>query len=108
LDTTSIQFDAYFAVSTASTDELSIEQNLVIYPNPMKEKVTVVLPTVVNEERVRCAVRDLSGRTLFDLDYSNKQSSLEIDTHSLSGGIYVIEVMNESGKSLGKGKCVKL
>jgi hypothetical protein len=108
LDTTSIQFDAYFAVSTASTDELSIEQNLVIYPNPMKEKVTVVLPTVVNEERVRCAVRDLSGRTLFDLEYSNKQSSLEIDTHSLSGGIYVIEVMNESGKSLGTGKCVKL
>lgn len=87
------------AVIGIHENSLSFFQNLLIYPNPAKDKISLVYPE--NNTQVEISIYDLMGRNLMNL--SNYQANESIDISSLNEGIYLITARNKSGViSIGK------
>ena len=74
-----------------STTPTSINQytsnNIFIYPNPANEFVNIYIPEYISSEKI--ILFDNLGREVMSSNYSGK---LNLNTSSLSQGIYFLEV----------------
>ena len=67
-----------------------IENNLIIYPNPAKDKVFVVSPEKISE----LSIYSLNGKQRINIQPDKKEISVSIS--SLPQGIYVTNCKTES------------
>ncbi|MEI6753956.1 MAG: LamG-like jellyroll fold domain-containing protein [Paludibacter sp.] len=82
---------AYNSVATALKNTET--SNLVIYPNPANDFITIRGAT-----NARVAIYDLKGRMLLNVQAGSNQ----IDIRSLAKGIYVLKVQSEDKHVVGK------
>ena len=81
----------------ARTEELkaSIQENLVIYPNPLSESTTIAYE-LVNPTEVSVMVMDLKGKQIANLVNAAKQDAgtyyVNFDASNLTSGLYVVIV----------------
>lgn len=81
-------------------DNLSNSKSEVnIYPNPFQHNTTILVDGP-SGERSMVRFTDLNGRTVQELSVLNKEETLVAG--SLPGGVYIIEVISEQGKSIHK------
>lgn len=66
-----------------------IEKGFIVYPNPVKEKLTIVFKDKTTAEELE--LFDVSGRSVLKETDSNS-----LNTSSLSGGIYILKVKNKN------------
>ena len=84
-------------VVEARTEELkaSIQENLVIYPNPLSESTTIAYE-LVNSTEVSVLVMDLKGKQVANLVNSAKQDAgtyyVNFDASDLTSGLYIVIV----------------
>jgi len=83
------------SVATFYDDFLSqqqfLEDNISIYPNPVKERLHVDASNVVIQ---KISVYDLQGRAIVNFDNFN---SGNLDLSSLSKGVYILDVQTRQG-----------
>ncbi|MDX1462649.1 MAG: T9SS type A sorting domain-containing protein, partial [Marinirhabdus sp.] len=71
------------------TPEASFEETLVLYPNPVSEKLTI--SNIEKFKFVKAAVFSMGGQKL------KETTATEIDVSDLSAGIYFVKVISEAG-----------
>jgi hypothetical protein len=87
--------DDYVAYTLATNGNFS-NFDLLVYPNPSAEKITVSIPELENS-KAKIEIFDLLGRIAFSKEYSNIGSSeLQVDLSALSKGNYILKVSNNN------------
>ena len=104
------EFDpnSHFVETQAECDELSINEELFeqikIYPNPIKDSLTIKLSTTVSN-KIIIKVSTILGKQIRTKIVSN-DNKITIDTSSLSQGVYLISIY-QNNKVITK-KIIKL
>ncbi|GAB5557017.1 MAG: hypothetical protein SchgKO_12300 [Schleiferiaceae bacterium] len=96
-----VQVEQYGCTSTSdcvnfnnvSIEDISISDQLIVFPNPNNGEFTVQIPENVNISEVK--LYDMSGREI-RINISQSEGHLSISTQA-SKGIYVIQLVTESG-----------
>ena len=78
----------------AETEMLS---GIELYPNPMKDKLTLYNPN--NEELQRLTIYDITGRTIKTIDLSQINRETIVDVSSLSLATYLVVVSSVKGET---------
>lgn len=84
--------------SLTAVEEIRPNQQLLVYPNPGRDKITL-LPRIETGGRTKISVYDLAGkriRILFDGVY-NAVAPVTADIADMANGIYIIELRHEGG-----------
>lgn len=81
-------------ISTAVTGINALPPGLAVYPNPARDRITVVLPTSVNGT---LDVLDLSGRTMFGLRTNGPTTAM--DLAMLRAGTYMLRWRGVDGRT---------
>lgn len=81
----------------ASLDYLGDDDGIYIYPNPVKESLTVKFE---NDLPRRFVIRNMEGRELITIYYPEKETV--IDVSSYSGGVYFIDINFEEENYMKK------
>lgn len=87
--------------SSSSISDLSQDQKISIYPQPMTTTMTVSM----DEEIATIAVIDQNGKIVNELN-EVKSKSITLNTESLKNGVYILKVESTSGAIITQ-KCVK-
>ena len=64
------------------------------YPNPVRDKLTLVLPGEVNIASIM--IYDISGKKVYQSNITNK-GSVEINFGNYKSGVYIIKAVSEEG-----------
>lgn len=77
-------------------DELGMQSRIELYPNPMKDKLTLYNPN--QEELQQLTIYDITGRKIktIDLDQFNRETTVNVS--SLSAATYLVVVSNAKGE----------
>lgn len=90
-----VDFDGAFEYSSVvSIKATGKEGGMALYPNPAGEYVEVSLPAAWSEGETELLLRDVSGRVLRKLQYSNVDGPLRVSTEGLPGGYYTLQASN--------------
>ncbi|TDY13761.1 PQQ-dependent sugar dehydrogenase [Meridianimaribacter flavus] len=82
--------------------------NFSVYPNPMKDNVTVKLPSNVSFNNLNVKLYDVQGRVIKQRKIENSQREIVFDNlSSLNSGFYFIRIMSDNKQLLSK-KLIKL
>ncbi len=83
-----------FTLSKLEMEEITslANKNIVIYPNPASEEVTVLLRTDLEGSLF---LVDLSGRRLIEMGLSKQLSKMNIDISKFPAGMYFIEIVTK-------------
>jgi hypothetical protein len=87
--------------STTGVDNISVNDEMRVYPNPVSEHVTFALPT--ETENVTVALYDITGRLAKQVTFSGKEVTIE--KGDMANGIYIYTVTSE-GQNLKTGKII--
>lgn len=100
MERTTRQFDTYFTlyedISDLGVNQIIIDKQVMIYPNPSSKYINLFLPE--NEIAKKVLIFELSGKKILELVDNVKQFNIE----SLESGLYVIEVFSENKKYKSK------
>lgn len=84
-----------------STNETIIKNNISIYPNPVKDFVTIDRLPI----ETTISIHDLSGRKIFTKKYS--ETKVTINTSTFSNGVYIIQVDDQEKTVLSEKLIIK-
>jgi len=93
----------------ASAETLSVEnilnelQQLFVYPNPIKNIITIQLNSLKNEF-LKFSIYDLLGQSVGDFELTS--NNLQLDLSHLSNGIYYYNIKNK-GEVIARNKIIK-
>ncbi len=77
-----------------STDENKITDKLNIYPNPANDYVMIKLGTTLESE-IQIDIYNLKGQRIYSTKHAfYNDSTLKLDTSSISAGMYIIKLKN--------------
>lgn len=85
------------AAGTNSIDENNLFVNVNVFPNPVKDQLTIDLSSV--NEAVNVMIYDMTGKLLKSVE-NQIGSKLEINTASLSRGMYQVVLKSASAQSI--------
>ncbi len=81
-------FHKFCSTTTTSTRELSAKTNMVIYPNPAKDKLVVSINS--NSVGSTIVITDILGKTIKEL--KTNEPDIEINVTDLQSGVYFIKL----------------
>ena len=93
----------------ASAETLSIEnilnelQQLFVYPNPIKDLITIKLNSLKNES-LKFRIYNLLGQSVGDFELTS--NNLQLDLSHLSNGVYYYNIKNK-GEVIARNKIIK-
>ncbi len=82
---------AYNSGSGSGVDEINI-QSANIYPNPVTDKLNIVLE---NAQNSRVSISDASGRVVFEDEYNAQ--NISINVNDLQAGMYIVTIKTDDG-----------
>lgn len=86
-------------------DQVSQEdQNIEVFPNPVNDILNIQLPAEIKENS-NINLYDCSGNILLDREISGLKSAVDISV--LPSGLYILKVLDASGKLIGAEKIIK-
>ena len=74
--------------------QVSSEQEFKVFPNPAKEILYIKLPALENNSKFNYEICNSQGQVVLSLQ--NKVALDKIELNSLSDGIYLLKVLNNS------------
>ena len=91
---------------TSDATVISQSEDLVIYPNPVKDLFTIQVKDLNESSEIGLEIIELStGRVIHKDSY--KQSLIEFDSSSFMSGTYVVRILHVDGRHVVK-KMVKM
>ena len=88
------------ADSTLSVENLNFENNINLYPIPSKDILNI--KNTSTDVISKITITDVLGKTLFESNYDNLDSSIKIDVSSITAGIYFISLSKNNYTSIRK------
>ncbi len=79
-----------YNVIVSGIEESLFEKNIVLYPNPVTDVASIILPDYYSE--VHIAVFNMQGQMVLDQLQETEQNSLQLDLNELDPGIYLIYI----------------
>ena len=90
-----IEFKVVGKPSTLSVSKKSIK-TVTIFPNPVKDKITVDLGTFASSKKLNLSVYDMTGKLIWSRDVKgNNQITLYTQEMKLNNGTYLFRVSNK-------------
>ena len=80
---------------TSSKVHLS-EKAVTLYPNPVKDILTIDLNTFKTTEKIHLSVLKISGETVLDKEINAFVGTLELPVQHLGKGVYILKIENDS------------
>ena len=77
-------------------DEIPLDDQILIYPNPVSQQLLIECPVPSGE--IKIAFYDLRGKMVAEKHFQSSDKLVEIEVGDLQAGIYVVEV--RAGKSI--------
>lgn len=87
------------SVDTLSVDSFGFE-DLVIYPNPTSEKLTVESSQLVSETII--SIYDIQGKMLFSEKMLPNKKAMTVDVSSFENGVYFVKISSEGNSAIKK------
>lgn len=94
----------YTQYTSSGVETASVKWEFSIAPNPASDFCTVTLMNERSNRPSRISILDMTGRTLYSL--LTQQEHIQLNTTSLSAGIYIVQVTN-NGISNSKKLCIR-
>jgi hypothetical protein len=88
--------------SSAGINENEELNTLMVFPNPVSEKVTIAWENKNGESAETLEIRDLNGRVVRSVNLENNQTAVNFQTADLNAGVYVVAISSTSGVSTQK------
>ena len=82
-----------FDYNILSVFDDNIQEEWLIYPNPVSEELIIKMP-VSSSERITVSVFDLTGKLLLSKVFDN-YADIRINTFSMNQGLYILEIQYE-------------
>jgi len=81
-------------ITTGTTDDVFHKHNVLIYPNPVKDLLTLKIVNIKTKD-LKIKMLDINGRKIFNHNLINYSGNYvkELDTSKLSKGLYTIQVI---------------
>ncbi len=98
----------YDTLPVSSTEELIIQNKLLVYPNPAKGEVIISPPFVPprgGNRSVKIRIHNSSGQQVYENNYSLQEQPITIRTNNWDPGIYLI-LLNYNGVIYSSGKLI--
>lgn len=95
-DALEVDYVRVYQENVLSVTELDVKPKLLLYPNPVKNKLNIV--NLENQD-LNVLIVDVNGRLIFKDNYTIKNSKLTIDTSYLKQGLYFIKLTYNDGES---------
>lgn len=83
-----------FTTNFLSINVLAIENGIEVYPNPVKDIITIKLKEL--QENVEVYFYDISGKLIYESTMLTQKKKIDISV--LSEGIYILKLKDETGK----------
>lgn len=93
--------DTWASYLDVSVDEVSNMQNLRVYPNPVRENLTIINDQNISSVRIF----DITGRVVFNADIND--ITAEINVSDFNQGVYVVQIISGNEVSSRKINVVK-
>lgn len=90
---------------TTLKNEFVNQIDLVVYPNPFSENVSVELNNIHLNDRLHLTLTDAIGHNV--LDQTITQEKINMNTSSFAKGIYFLTLSNQNGQQLKSVKLIK-
>lgn len=80
---------ACYTVVVTNIDEVSINNSILLYPNPAIDKLYIDLGTIYTT--IKIMIKDLSGRNISSKQFNNK-GNIELNIENIPSGLYFIQI----------------
>ena len=84
--------------SRFNLENFSNNLQVMIFPNPASDILTLQMINQVEDKLVHIKVYDLLGQQKIALSNAASKSSIELPLGTLADGMYILQVMDEAGK----------
>ena len=88
--------------SSASITENEALNTLMVFPNPVSEKLTVAWENDNSIGAELIEIMDLNGRVVTTMSLESNQTVVNLNVAELSSGVYVVALHSATGKSVQK------
>ena len=78
------------------TESISIDTDILLYPNPANEQVFLELKQAINSE-MTVTITDVQGRILSSQIFDAATSKMELNTSKLASGVYFVSLLTTEG-----------
>jgi hypothetical protein len=95
---------SFNAVQSVAVKEVNIKQ-VKIYPNPARNYIVIQMQQDNNSKNAFIKITDVSGRTIMNIK-SDNQAQQTLDVSRLESGVYIMQIVNSSGKIIGNVKFI--
>ncbi len=82
--------------SSAGINENEELNTLMVFPNPVNEKVTIAWENTNGQSPETLEIRDLNGRIVRSANLENSQTVLNMNVSDLDAGVYVIAISSSN------------
>jgi len=79
-------------INTMGTDELTVPNEIKVYPNPVSNELNVVLE---NPEKAEVVLTDITGKLIFNKSFENK-NKITIHTSEFPKGAYILSIKTQN------------
>ena len=87
--------------------DFSLENNMVIYPNPVAGQLSINMNKNNLAANYTIAVNDAAGKTVLSVVRKATDIIENIDVHSLTKGVYLINVLDDNKKAISSATFIK-
>ena len=81
-------------------DEKSLSENIILYPNPAKENISITLGNSFTKNQITISCYDLMGKEI--IATKNISNKFNLDTSTLSKGIYFLKIQSAENYAIKK------
>jgi hypothetical protein len=82
--------------------EINSQTNSLLFPNPSKNKVTIIADIPENEQNLVLSVYSVNGQEVKEVSIRVKNKPIEINVSDLSPGVYLYRIRNNSYSTMMK------
>ncbi|UZO79858.1 glycoside hydrolase family 9 protein [Aquimarina sp. ERC-38] len=91
--------------STLNTEEFSKGVELVVYPTPARDYLTIS-GSILNGTSSKASIVSMTGAVLYNTSFESNQDSYKLNVSQLSPGVYFLQIATENGQK-GSVKFIK-
>jgi len=84
--------------SVLGVDDYTLENGVVLYPNPANHTVNIANATSIQLEKA--AIYDINGRLVQNIDLSDMATEQSVDVSNLASGVYMVQIFGTEGQTV--------
>lgn len=81
-----------------STNDLTLNDDIIVYPNPAKDYITIKVNNSYKGDNLRINIFDMSGKLVLDKVSQILSNDVKIDTNQLISGMYQMVIFTDNKK----------